>query len=62
MGGYSLPLKNRDMFRDLKKGFQVGNYILFCTISKTIKGHMIMYPFIILYNSAMITFSQKVDL
>lgn len=23
MGGYSLPLKNRDMFRDLKKGFQV---------------------------------------
>lgn len=20
MGGYSLPLKNRDMFRDLKKG------------------------------------------
>lgn len=24
MGGYSLPLKNRDMFRDLKKGFQVG--------------------------------------
>ena len=39
-----------------------GNYILFCTISKTIKGHMIMYPFIILYNSAMITFSQKVDL
>lgn len=39
-----------------------GNYILLCTISKTIKGHMIMYPFIILYNSAMITFSQKVDL
>lgn len=26
---------------------QVGNYILLCTISKTIKGHMIMYPFII---------------
>ena len=25
----------------------VGNYILLCTISKTIKGHMIMYPFII---------------
>lgn len=24
-----------------------GNYILLCTISKTIKGHMIMYPFII---------------
>jgi hypothetical protein len=23
MGRYSLPLKNRDMFRDLKKGFQV---------------------------------------
>lgn len=40
----------------------VGNYIRLCTISKIIKGHMIMYPFIILYNSAMITFSQKVDL
>ena len=25
----------------------LGNYILLCTISKTIKGHMIMYPFII---------------
>lgn len=25
----------------------IGNYILLCTISKTIKGHMIMYPFII---------------
>lgn len=26
---------------------KLGNYILLCTISKTIKGHMIMYPFII---------------
>ena len=42
--------------------FLIGNYILLYTITKTIKGHMIMYPFIILYNSAMITFSQKVDL
>lgn len=25
----------------------LGNYIRLCTISKTIKGHMIMYPFII---------------
>jgi phage regulator Rha-like protein len=39
---------------DLHKMF--GNYILLCTISKTIKGHMIMYPFIILCNSVMITF------
>lgn len=47
----------------IKKHINIlGNYILLYTITKTIKGHMIMYPFIILYNSAMITFSQKVDL
>lgn len=27
--------------------FREGNYIRLCTISKIIKGHMIMYPFII---------------
>lgn len=26
---------------------RIGNYIRLCTISKIIKGHMIMYPFII---------------
>lgn len=39
-----------------------GNYILLYTITKIIKGYMIMYPLIILYNSVMITFFQKVDL
>ena len=28
-------------------GLYLGNYILLCTISKTIKGHITMYPFII---------------
>lgn len=32
---------------DMKGHFLLGNYILLYTISKIIKGHMIMYPFII---------------
>ncbi|MDB8998493.1 hypothetical protein PN613_18670 [Parabacteroides distasonis] len=36
IGGFNEPQKKK-----------LGNYILLCTISKIIKGHMIMYPFII---------------
>lgn len=38
-----ISLLKKDYLRLIKEG----NYILLCTISKTIKGHMIMYPFII---------------
>lgn len=32
---------------ELIEAINEGNYIRLCTISKIIKGHMIMYPFII---------------